>query len=603
MKSLWSVLTGRGRSAFGRSVGLAAGAGTKSRRKARLQVEALEDRSLLSISFAAPAIYSFGSVYCHNPTSMVTADLTGNGKQDLVVTSNGAIAELLGNGDGTFQTPTKVQTPGQQYGAAVGDVNRDGKPDLVTDDTGHGAVTVLLGNGDGTFQSAVNYQIEGGNTIPYSVAVADLTGNGILDIIASTSSGTVDVLMGNGDGTFQAPTSYAAGGSLGAIQDMVVADVNGDGKPDIICATSNGASVLLNQGNGTFGPATTFGTGYTNSSVVVADLNGDGIPDIAITNPGGNAVNVLLGTGNGSFGAPQSYSTGAGTTPRGLAVANINGRADIVTADQGTSTVSVLANNGDGTFAAPLTFSVGNSKQPRVVAVADLNGDGKPDIITGNDYPTSIGGSQDVSVLLNTTPAPAPSFSVTGFPSSVTAGTQATITVTALNADGSVNTGYTGTVHFTSSDPHATLPADTTLTNGTGTFNVTLVTAGTEAITATDTSNGNMTGSESGITVTPAAATQFVISGPSNVSAGTAFNITVTAEDAYGNIATGYIGTVHFANSVGGATLPADYTFTSSDAGVHTFTRLKLRTKGTNVLTVKDTSNASISGSLTVKVT
>jgi hypothetical protein len=185
----------------------------------------------------------------------------------------------------------------------------------------------------------------------------------------------------------------------------------------------------------------------------------------------------------------------------------------------------------------------------------------------------------------------------------VTAGTSGTITVTALNADGSVNTGYSGTVHFTSSDPQAVLPPDATLTNGTGTFSVTLKTAGTQWITASDTSNSNIAGSESGITVTPAAATHFIISGPSSIAAGTAFSITVTAVDAYGNVATGYRGTVHFSDSVGGATLPGNYTFKASDNGVHTFTNLKLKTKGMQTITIVDVMNNTILGTFLINVT
>jgi hypothetical protein len=603
MKRFWNMLTGRGRSATcRRPLSLATGVRTTCTRKVRLQVEALEDRCLPAISFAAPVIYAeSGSPGGKTPGGVTTADLTGNGIQDLIVANesgSNSVNVFMGNGDGTFQAATLVNVGGNQASVAVADLNHDGKPDIVTSDYNalpSATVNVVLSNGNGTFQSAVKYPLPGTATTA-SVAVADLTGSGIPDIIvADPATDSVDVLMGNGDGTFQTAVSYALGASLPfGCPDMVVADLTGNGKPDII--TSDG-SVLLNQGNGTFGPPVSFSSG--GGAVGVADFNADGIPDIVTTSPGNNSVSVVLGTGTGSFGAAQSYSTGAGTHPVGVAVANINGRADIVTSDSNTSTASVLVNNGDGTFAAPLTFSVGNSKLPRPVAVADLNGDGKPDIITANNYSVAPIGHQDVSVLLNTS---GPSFGVSGFPSSVTAGTTASITVTALNTDGSVNTGYSGTVHFTSSDPKAVLPADSTLTNGTGTFSVTLKTAGTQSITATDSSN-HLTGSESSITVNPAAATQFVITGPSSVSAGTSFSITVTAEDAYGNIATGYTGTVHFTNSVGGATLPADYTFTSSDAGVHTFKSLKLKTKGTNVLTVKDTSNASISGSLTVKVT
>jgi hypothetical protein len=205
--------------------------------------------------------------------------------------------------------------------------------------------------------------------------------------------------------------------------------------------------------------------------------------------------------------------------------------------------------------------------------------------------------------------APSPSFAVTGFPSSTTAGVSHTFTVTALNADGSVNTNYTGTVHFTSSDPKAMLPADYTFTTGAGadngvhTFTIMLKTAGSQSITATDTVTGVITGSESGIQVNPAAATHLVLSGPSTIGSGTAFSLTVTAVDAYGNTATGYRGTVHFSGSASSATLPGNYTFTAADNGVHTFSRVKLRTRGLDTITAIDTVFASISGSLTIDVT
>ena len=196
-----------------------------------------------------------------------------------------------------------------------------------------------------------------------------------------------------------------------------------------------------------------------------------------------------------------------------------------------------------------------------------------------------------------------PSFTVSGFPTTITAGTSGTITVTALNADGSVNTGYSGAVHFSSSDRQAVLPPDATLTNGTGTFSVTLKTAGTQWITASDTGNSNIAGSESGITVTPGAATHFLISGPTSIAANTFFSITLTAVDAYGNIATGYRGTVHFSDSVGGANLPGNYTFQASDKGVHTFTNLKLKTKGMQTITIWDTLNNTILGAFLINVT
>src|SRR5262249_14666319 len=157
-----------------------------------------------------------------------------------------------------------------------------------------------------------------------------------------------------------------------------------------------------------------------------------------------------------------------------------------------------------------------------------------------------------------------------------------------------VATGYTGTVHFTSSDPHATLPANYTFTSsdsGTRNFSATLKTVGTRSITATDTVTSSIKGSQSGITVQPAAASALRVNGfPSPPTAGPAHRVTVTALDAYGNVATSYTGTIHFTSSDSQAVLPANYTFTTSDAGVHTFTNgVTLKTAGTRSITATDT--------------
>jgi hypothetical protein len=192
-----------------------------------------------------------------------------------------------------------------------------------------------------------------------------------------------------------------------------------------------------------------------------------------------------------------------------------------------------------------------------------------------------------------------PSFAITGFPSSITAGTAGTFTVTARNDDGSTNTNYTGTVHFTSTDPNAVLPADYRFTpadQGVHSFSATLVTAGSQLIQATDTANSTTFGGESGIIVNPEAASKFVITGPSgSIVQGTAGNFRVTALDPYGNVATGYTGTVTFSSSDPLASLPANYTFTAADVGGIGFSAT-LNTVGTESLTVTDTLNASITG-------
>ena len=214
-----------------------------------------------------------------------------------------------------------------------------------------------------------------------------------------------------------------------------------------------------------------------------------------------------------------------------------------------------------------------------------------------------------VDVVLNTvTQVQATHFSVSA-PTSATAGVPFNITVTALNASNSTATGYTGTVQFTSSDSKvAGLPANYTFTaadNGVHTFTgLTLKTAGTQTVTATDTGTSSITGKAT-VAVSPAAASTLVVTAPTSATAGVPISVTVTAKDPYGNTVTGYLGTVHFTSSDSqtGVILPANYTFTAADAGVHTFTNgVTLETAGNQTVTATDTSTSSITGKATVTV-
>jgi hypothetical protein len=190
---------------------------------------------------------------------------------------------------------------------------------------------------------------------------------------------------------------------------------------------------------------------------------------------------------------------------------------------------------------------------------------------------------------------------VSGFPSSATAGVAGNVTVTLKDSYGNIANLYTGTVHFTSSDGKASLPANYTFTAadaGVHAFSATLKTAGTQSITVTDTTTASLTGADGGITVKPGAASRFILSAPASVSAGVPFSLTLTVQDAYGNVVTGYTGTVHFSSTDNKATLPANYTFTAADKGVHTFTGLILRKRGTQKITLTDTLNSSLTGSV-----
>ena len=177
-------------------------------------------------------------------------------------------------------------------------------------------------------------------------------------------------------------------------------------------------------------------------------------------------------------------------------------------------------------------------------------------------------------------------------PTTASAGGAFNFTVTALNQASNTVTGFADSVHFTSSDASASLPADATLTNGTATFTATLVTAGNQTITATDTSNSAFTGTSNTIAVSPAAATHVAVSAPATASTGGAFNFTVTAQDQFNNTATSFGDAVHFTSSDGAASLPADTTLAN---GTGTFSAT-LNTAGSQTITTTDTANSSITG-------
>jgi len=213
------------------------------------------------------------------------------------------VSVLLGNGDGTFRNAVAYDSNGWDLSSiAVADVNRDGRPDLVVAigcDVGcadnSGVIGVLMGNGDGTFQSVVNYG--SGAADPGWVAVGNLNDDDNADLVVANRSGSVGVLLGNSDGTFKAAVTYSSGGG----QSVKIADVNGDGKADLLMVAGGSVALLLGNGDGTFQGAVTFDSGGTYSaSIAVADLNRDGRPDLAVANQIGcgpcglGSIGVLL---------------------------------------------------------------------------------------------------------------------------------------------------------------------------------------------------------------------------------------------------------------------------------------------------------------------
>jgi serine/threonine protein kinase/predicted Zn-dependent protease len=352
-----------------------------------------------------PAVhYAAGS----DPSCVVVADFNRDGKLDLAVAnySSDTVSVLLGNGDGTFQAAQRYAAGAEPWSMAVADFNGDGIPDLVVANEVAGSVSILLGKGDGTFQAAVNYPA--GNR-PYSVAVGDFNGDGIPDLAVANylGQGTVSVLLGNGDGTLQAAQSYAAGNGPSSV---AVGDFNRDGHLDLVVAlnkvnaTGTTVAILLGNGDGTFQAARTYPVGITPWFVAVGDLNGDGILDLAVTS--GGSLSVLLGNGDGTFQAAHSYSVGMSfnnlsPAQNSLAIGDLNGdgKPDLAVVNSFGNNVSVLLGNGDGTFPAAPTYSAGS--YPINVAVADFNGDGILDLAVTNAGGPRAGSSPGtVSILL-----------------------------------------------------------------------------------------------------------------------------------------------------------------------------------------------------------
>ncbi len=318
------------------------------------------------------SIYSVGG----NPQYAETADFNGDGKLDLVIANDttGMAQILLGNGDGTFQSPRNYPAGGGAQIPIIGDFNRDGILDLAVPYGGQ--VAILLGRGDGTFEPEVSYPV-GTGTI--QGITADLNGDGKLDLAFGGFGTSVSILLGNGDGTFQPYVNYPVPG--GVQTGVLAGDFNRDGKLDLAVANwaSNTVSILLGRGDGTFQPHVDYATGSSPGVLAVADLNGDGKLDLAIPNQGSGTVSILLGNGDGTFRPHVDYLA---PDSGGLDVADFNqdGKLDLVVS--GGDGIDILLGNGDGTFQGPLPFTTGNGAWNPLAA--DFNGDGRIDVANSN---------------------------------------------------------------------------------------------------------------------------------------------------------------------------------------------------------------------------
>jgi hypothetical protein len=340
------------------------------------------------------------------PHGVAIADMNGDGRADLVVaSSNGpSVSILLGQPDGTFGSKTDFLLQESPIVLVTGDFNGDGKIDVAV--TGNSGVTVVPGNGDGTLGTPVTYP---STNKPYLLAVSDFNHDGKLDLVASGSCGNtcgfVSVLLGKGDGTFQAETDVSAGGVPGA---LTVADLNGDGIPDLALAnmttnspnggTSGLVSVLLGSGDGTFQTPVNYASGNDSGGIAAGDVTGDKVPDLIVTHSGGDTLAMMKGNGDGTFQAPQAVSTDSSLVTSYIQLLDLNkdGKLDLVMSSVFNDGVAVLIGNGDGTFQSSQVFETG--VQPYFFATADVSGDGNLDLAVADsqgNYVTILLGNGD----------------------------------------------------------------------------------------------------------------------------------------------------------------------------------------------------------------
>jgi hypothetical protein len=354
-------------------------------------------------AFADPVIYTPP----FSPETLTIADVTGDGKPDIVAMTNGrSFGVLQGHGDGTFAPGDShggLDSPYDPVGLLVGDLNGDGRDDLVFTDSRlaqggeawAGGLSVVLASSTHSLargpESSVAKNVLGGQA---SSALQDVNGDGQLDLLTAYSSnslgGSLSVLLGSSDGTFQTLVSYPTTHNPGS---LATADFNHDGKLDIVLAESNiqlqtgSLGVWLGAGDGTFTEAATYATADEPGPVLTGDFNGDQRPDLVELDS--SQINILLGNGDGTFAATIPHAFTGELLPAAVADFDANGKLDLAVVSYGTSSpqMIVLLGNGDGTFSSEVdTPNAGPS------SIADLNADGKPDIV-------EVGGTQSAPLV------------------------------------------------------------------------------------------------------------------------------------------------------------------------------------------------------------
>jgi hypothetical protein len=567
------------------------------------------------------------------PLDIHAGDFNGDGKIDLVERTAAGLSLELGNGDGTFQTVVSTGTPAGTNTVLSGDFNGDGINDIATTDNS-GAVSVLINDGTGIAgtSSAANLVLAAptstvaGANVPVTVSVVDASGNTVTDFVGTVTVLTSDLrghgasytftLADAGTHTFNNGVSLVTAGPQAV---AVSAPFVGTDSQTITVAPAPAARFSV-----TLPSSTVAGTDAT-ISVLGIDVYGN-------MGASGGTIHFASNDAQASLPADYTFSPSDSGSHAFIATLKTAGYQYLTVTDLTHPGVTSVSSSDLVTPAAAASFSLiggggyigsahpvtivardafGNqatgylgvvhlaSSDPNTVVGADsalMNGIGSilatpltlgtQSLVATDSADASMTGSESIVV----TPGWAVRFTATSLHDTV-AGVSQPITVTAWDAFGNISTVYTGTVRIAGSDPRALSYYTFSAANqGVATFNVMLYTAGTQSVTLADYANPAVALTQSGITVSPNVAASIAVPTLVGTVAGVSQTFTISARDAYGNIATGYTGTLLFSSSDAKAVLPAAYTFTAADAGVHTFS-VTFKSSGGQTLVVQDTTS------------